>query len=226
MLFQRNYDRPGPGIPTDAPEKKGVALYGAILIRELFEMVKLNLLYLLFCLPLVTIPAASTALCRVTLAMVRDSPRFLWVEFRDAFKGDFIQSTIAGALYFFGVAAASCAVWFYLAAAGNNPVFYLLLAVALLVLLVLVMAGLYLFPLIALVDLPLRAIGKNALLLVFACLPRSLLALVCCGVMLFLAVAFFPLSIPVVVLLWPALINFTTTFCVYGGIRDHVLRQE
>lgn len=224
-LFQRSYSRPGPGIPKNAPKKRGVALYMEILLREFGEMVKLNLLFLLFCLPIVTIPAAGTALCRVTLSMVRDRPRFLWAEFRNSFTGNFRKSTIVGTLWLSGVAVVGYTIWFYTAAAQEYPILYILLAAAALMLIVVVMAGQYLFPLIALTDLSFPALIKDALLLGVACLPRSLLALACRGAMLLLAAAFFPLSIPVIVLIWPALVNFTAAFCVYGGIRDYVLKE-
>ena len=50
-LFKRNYDKPGPGVPKNAPRKKGIARFFEILGRDFFNLVKLNLLYQLFLLP-------------------------------------------------------------------------------------------------------------------------------------------------------------------------------
>jgi hypothetical protein len=68
MDWLRNYWlREGPGIPKDAPTRKGLALFGEIVGREWWELVKLNLLFIVFALPLVTLPAAAFATTRVTL---------------------------------------------------------------------------------------------------------------------------------------------------------------
>ena len=61
-----------PGIAKDAPQKKGFARYFEILWREFFPLIKLNLLFIISCLPIVTIPAALTAMNRITVTMVRD----------------------------------------------------------------------------------------------------------------------------------------------------------
>ena len=47
----------GPGIAKDAPAKTGLALLADVVARNWWELVQLNLLVLLCCLPLVTIPA-------------------------------------------------------------------------------------------------------------------------------------------------------------------------
>ncbi len=50
-LFRRNYDKPGPGVPKNAPRKKGIARFFEILGRDFMNLVKLNMLYQLFLLP-------------------------------------------------------------------------------------------------------------------------------------------------------------------------------
>jgi len=53
----------GRGISKDAPKKQGIALFAEILLREWWEMVKLNLLFVLASLPLVTNLAKSITRC-------------------------------------------------------------------------------------------------------------------------------------------------------------------
>lgn len=43
-----DYNTPGPGVPKDAPEKKGIARYFDILGRRIWKLVTVNFLYLLF----------------------------------------------------------------------------------------------------------------------------------------------------------------------------------
>ncbi len=49
--------REGPGIPKGLPKPTGLRLFGHILLREAWELFKLNLLIVVFSLPLVTAPA-------------------------------------------------------------------------------------------------------------------------------------------------------------------------
>ena len=87
-----------PGIAKDAPKKKGFARYFEILWREFFPLLKLNLLFIISCLPIVTIPAALTAMNRITVTMVRDRNYFMLSDYWDAFKRDFFRSLLAGVL--------------------------------------------------------------------------------------------------------------------------------
>lgn len=122
MGLFNSYTKPGPGIPKDAPPKKGLRLFFDVLTREFFELVKLNLLYLLFCIPIVTIPAATTALCRITLTMIRDQNHFLWNDFFTAFKREFKWSTLFGLPLLLLTALCNAALRLYGAAALSSPV--------------------------------------------------------------------------------------------------------
>ena len=54
-LFSKDYESAGVGISKNAPKKKGAALFFDIIGRKLWKMMELNLLYMLFFLPLIMI---------------------------------------------------------------------------------------------------------------------------------------------------------------------------
>lgn len=225
-IFGNRMNRPGPGIPKDAPSKKGLALFWDILFREFFELVKLNLLFCAFCVPVITIPAACTAMSKITVTMVRDRNHFLWADFWAEFKADFKKSTGAGALVFLGIGAGVFGAWFYSKMLTASPFFYLPLALSCLIVLVLTVMGFYVFPMIALVDLPLQKIIRNAFLLTFVCLHYNLLALVITAGLTLFAAALLPVTLLLFPFLWFALMNFITTFCAYYGIRKYVISEK
>ena len=70
MFFRKDYAAPGPGISPDEPEKTGVARFAEILSLECATLVKLNLLFLLSCIPIVTIPVAVFAMNHVVWMMI------------------------------------------------------------------------------------------------------------------------------------------------------------
>ena len=50
-LFKRDFNKPGPGVPKDAPRKKGFARFFEVLTRDFSNLLKLNLLVFLCALP-------------------------------------------------------------------------------------------------------------------------------------------------------------------------------
>lgn len=50
-LFNTNYSKPGPGIYKNAPKKKGLRLFYDILFRKIWELIRLNVLYILTLIP-------------------------------------------------------------------------------------------------------------------------------------------------------------------------------
>ena len=90
------WTREGPGIPKDAPKRTGLALFAEILVREWWEMVKLNILFILAGLFVVTLPAALAAMARVSVAVVEDRNTYLLRDFTEAFLRYFWRATAWG----------------------------------------------------------------------------------------------------------------------------------
>lgn len=63
------------------------------ILSRIFDLIVLNILWAVFCLPIVTIGASTTALYSVTLKMVVNEEGYLIRDFWRAFKRDFKQST-------------------------------------------------------------------------------------------------------------------------------------
>ncbi len=83
----------GPGIPKDLPKKKGLALIGETMWREGYELMKLNLIFVLSALPIITLPAAIAALMDVTLTIADDRNVYLWDDYKAAFRRHFVRSS-------------------------------------------------------------------------------------------------------------------------------------
>ena len=95
-MFRPSYLKEGPGIAKDAPEKTGAAWVGETLVREFWQLVKLNVLFLLCCLPVVTFGAARAAMARCTVNMARDVPNDVWTDFRAALRQDTVRNLLCG----------------------------------------------------------------------------------------------------------------------------------
>ncbi|WP_248560663.1 YesL family protein [Niallia sp. NCCP-28] len=62
-------------------------------LLKIFELMLLNCLFILFCFPIITVGASTTALYTITIKMVRNEEVSLLGGFIQAFKKNFKQST-------------------------------------------------------------------------------------------------------------------------------------
>lgn len=149
MFFRKDYAKPGPGVDRDEPEKTGVSRLAEIFSIECVTLVKLNLLFLLSCLPVATIPAAVFAMNRVTRRMVLDQPVTLLHHYKTAFRKEWRRAFAA----FFTVAVplvlSGFGVWFYLSRAMTQPLLLLPFMLCSTVLLLTLLASVYLYGLLA-----------------------------------------------------------------------------
>ena len=63
-------------------------------LSKIFDMGVLTLIYLVFCIPVITIGAATTSLYYVSAKVLRHNRSYVWTEFWRSFKMNFVQSTI------------------------------------------------------------------------------------------------------------------------------------
>lgn len=84
-----DYESAGVGIPKNAPKKKRIFIFFQILFNKIWQIFFLNLLYLIFCIPIVTIGPATTAMMKILRNFSIEKPTFIISDFLDAFKKNF-----------------------------------------------------------------------------------------------------------------------------------------
>ncbi|HEV7275239.1 MAG TPA: DUF624 domain-containing protein [Devosiaceae bacterium] len=198
------WTREGPGIPRDAPPKEGLALLVDVVARNWWELIQLNLLIILFGLPLVTLPAALVAAGRICALMLEDRPLYLGRDFLAAFRAKFWPASAAGALGFGAFALAAYAAFVFLQAARANLFLAMPLALSAATAVFALLATAYAFTLLAMRDQQLSLLLRRALL---GALARPLPVLVAFGfvaLLWLLHILFYPASI-----FMPAVVNFS-----------------
>ena len=140
------------------------------------DLVILNLLFLLCCLPVVTIGAAGSACYAGLFRIVRKKETGLPIRaFLKDFAAAFKQSTVVWLLMLFCFAILAGDAWFAVVYSEPDNKFFLIFAIV--VATALLFAAIWFFPLVARFQNKLGAQIKNAFLLAFAQFPRTLLAL-------------------------------------------------
>jgi len=212
-----------PDIAKDARQKKGLLGFLEIIWREFFALIGLNLIFVVFCIPIITIPAALTAMSRITVTMVQDKNYFIFADFWKAFKRDFGKSLGGGILLLLLMIVFSFSTTFYYQLAQGNYFFLALAAFSACLVLAVLMTGFYFFPMLAMVDLKLKPLLKNSLVMAFACFKRTIPALIYFVILVGACVLLLPQSTLFILLILFSLVNLTTSYMVCQPIEERIL---
>lgn len=212
-------------IPAEgSTEKQGMGLFFNIVFQNLPELLRLNFLFILFCVPVVTIPAAVTAMSNVTLKMAREEVFFFREDFIGSFKQNFGKSLAFGIPALLILAAAVYLIPFYRSAVNISPAFYAPLALVVLTSIFVLLAGMYAFPMLAAVELPLGRIIRNCAILAVVRLPYNAAALSGAAFLWLLVIVSLPVSLLIILTYLFSLVSFIGSFCAWSGIRKYVLK--
>lgn len=218
-MFRPSYLREGPGIDKDAPPKKGLALAAEIFVREFWQIMKVNVLFAFCCLPVISFGAARAAMARCTVNMVRDIPNDVWSDFTAAIRQNVLRNTL------FGLAELVClAAGFFLLhrSAMGDSFFPALLG---LLILGLTTAFFQNFWTISVgLDLTVGAAAKDAALLSLLRPGYTALGILFGAVLIFPCLVFFPLTLPVCLLLPFGLESFVSAFICWSGCKRYLIQ--
>ena len=218
-----DYQSSGKGVAKVAPQKKPFFRYWEIFGRKFWKLIELNMLYIVFCIPVITFGPATAALTHVMRKFILEQPCFVFDEFFTAFKKNFKQSVAIGIIDVVGIVALAIAFFEFLAADTLPEGMIVYICILICCATVLFIMHFYIYLEIVALKLPLKAMLKNSLLLVFLGVKRNFLALIINLAIITLVVLFLPFSIFVVIFLPLSLMCFTTTFICYPVIQKFII---
>ncbi len=194
--------------------------------REIFTLVKANLCFLLFSIPIVTLPAALCALHGVCVDAVRGRDCKVLRNFVHTIKSQFLQSWVIfmllGVLEFICVYGA----WFYFAHSSRNGLF---LAMGLFMSSAAVVTYLmipYCYTMLSRVNLTLREALKNSFLLTFLNIKFSICSGVITIAITVFCFGFWLYLIPLLLLCAFSLAVYFATYFSLFGLQEFVLTEK
>lgn len=221
-----DYSKPGKGIDPNQPEPSGVKGFFIHYYRYLWQLVQINLLRLLFSLPIFTMPAARAASVRLTRDLYLNRHIWVWSDFLRHFKANFKQALLFGlpcdtllfGLYYF--------LSFYGANVDRFPILLLPMAVSATALLLVLMMGCYAFLMMVSVNLPLRAILRNSWKFTLVRFRRNFLLLLILGALYALNVLLFPATILTLLFLHFSTCEFLTAAFLWDDMALNIEKKE
>lgn len=146
-------------------------------LNRVGDLMIMNFLMIFCCIPVITAGAAFTAMHYVLLKIVRGQEGYLIKGFFKSFKENFKQATLIWLMMLVVIAVyvGDSLIFNYSALTFPKPLVIAVVAVAVL----LAMMAVYVFPLQARFENSVKNTLKNAMILAFANLPKTLLMMVC-----------------------------------------------
>lgn len=140
-------------------------------LNRVADLLILNILVMICCIPIITVGAAFTAMHYVLLKIVRNEEGYLFKGFLKSFVRNFKQATLAWLLMLVVIVvyAGDSIIFNYSGVSFPKALVIAVVAVGIIAL----MIAVYIFPLLARFENTIRNTIKNAAILAFANLPKT-----------------------------------------------------
>lgn len=228
-LFGLNdYSKAGPGVAKNAPKKKPFFEFFELYFRKFWNLIKLNFITVLFCIPIVTIGPALAGMTKVLRNYRLEKNAFIMHEFWKGFSKNIKQSLPIGLLDVLFTVSAIAAMQVYpsMYKSSDNIIYIVFCVISVSFALTLLMMNFYIFPMIVATDLSLVNIVKNSFFLTCVGLKRNIITLLITAfIVVFLAVMILlhPLS-AIIIPIWPvSFLGFLIMFNSYPLIQKYVI---
>ena len=225
-IFSPNFQREGAGVEKNEPPKEGLSLFFDLLTSQFWDLMKLNIIFIIYCIPIVTIGPAFGALTSITMSMVRKKPILLLADFHAAFKNNWKQSFVCGFLSCFLFSLLYYASVFYYKLSQENSILYAVFFLCIFMSILLLLAWIYIFPILTTISLSIKAIFKNSLLISIVCLKQTLLGALAYGLILIGTIIYLPLVFPLIFIITFSLLSFISSFTSWSGINKYLIKEE
>lgn len=222
-----DYSKPGPGISKNAPQKKRFFVFFEIFFRKFSQLVVLNLLYAVSCLPVITIGPATAGFTYILRNFSREEHAFLWMDYRDTIKKNWKQSLAVSFINAFLAVTLYVSIDFWHQQYLHSVYMIVPFAFCVSAALIFVFMQYYLYVMIVTFHLSLKQLYKNAFLFSFLGILPNLLLSVLLGVIgfgLYLLVLVIPfVGILVVLLIALSFFGLLINFCVWPVIKKYMV---
>jgi len=174
----------------------------------------IGLIWFVFCLPIITIGASTTALYDYTLKLAANAEGYVIKSFFQSFKKNFAKATLIWLLILLGIGFLTLDAYICLAMGNTigNILFFAILALGIIFLII----SIYVFPVLAFFHTNIKDTFKNACLMGIARLPLTLLILIIFGIG-----ALITYSVPYLIFALGGFTAYVSSYCYLSVFRKY-----
>lgn len=226
-FFGFNADEPERELTYEELHPTGARKYLGIFFRNLGKIIKLNFLFLLFCVPVITIPASLAAMCKINSQLIMQEGVFLFSDFFASFKREFVSSL---KLFLIGLAGCTPAVliaFFYKSAIREFTMITVLFGICIIISVFFISYIIIGTKMLPIIDISFSAVSKNSFILAFIKFPINFALVIIFIIIAAMVYVFFPLSLVLIVLPFPSIVNYFTTLIYFSILKkSKILRED
>ena len=218
-IFFYTPQRPGKGVKKDGPKLRRPFLFFSLLFENIWNFIKMNFLFFITALPIVTLGPAICGLTYYSRCVTDDLHVFLLSDYLEYFKKNFFKGIIASVINI--VPLLSLIMIF--TNMNTVPHFKMFILPVLLVNLIIIMMSFYVYPMLITYDIPLWAVYKNAFIFTMAKLPINLvIAAIFIGIIVLCFGFYLIIGFIAAAIILFSLLNFITVFALWPTIKKHM----
>lgn len=231
MGIFNDYMREGKGVDKGPDFRPRIVVFFDIYLRKFWNLILLNLLYVVCCIPIVTIGPATAAMTKILRNYAREEHAFIWSDYWETFKKNFWPALAVGLIDLFAVVLLYFDYVMYMNMQNTSQAFTSIsLAVLLLSATVLLFMNYYIYVLMVTFRLKFTQLIRNAFIFAWAGFFRNVLITLLIAAIFFVCLitvlAQSPASFFVVLFilfLYFSTCGFICNFVTYPLIKKHMI---
>ncbi len=192
-------------------------------MSKVADLIILNIIFCLCCVPIITIGPATTALYYVTLKMVKNQESYIIKSFFKSFRDNFKQGALIGIILMVAAGLIIGDIYIMLSWETSYKIIFIVIFIFLLV--IWSFTAIYIFPLLATFDNTLKQTFKNSLLMSIRHLPKTVVMFLI-SVASMLIVGFIVQLMPFWFLIGFSLLAYTNSLLLKGILKQYMPPEE
>ena len=224
-----NYNKEGRGVTrADVEAESPVKRFFSEFFHRFWQLVFLNVIYLIACVPIVTIGPATAAMNYVCRNFTQGKPVSFFSDFVEKCKEHFKQGLAVGLIQVFSTVLLVLSFLSWTSADFNvgGTIRTIAVIVIFLVAYLMFFGSFYLYPMMVSFDLTVKQLFRNSFILAMTQLWRNLIILGVTLLLLFLTGLIWPVTFPVFLFLFFAVLFFTSNALVFPVLMRYVALPE
>ena len=176
-----------------------------------------------FVLAAVTFGPATAGATYVLRNFAREEHAYIWYHFWKAFKSNFRQASVMGVIDILVSCIAAYVIMFYAMSMGEGNSFVILLILSVIFLIIFTVMNYYVYLLMVTIELPFTHLIKNSFILSVLGIKYNVVVFIFTFIVGAVEVLFFPITLPVVLIIGVSNPMFITTFGVYPVVKKYCI---
>ena len=190
-------------------------------LGKIFDIIFLSVIFLIFCIPMVTIGPACTALYYAIVKVIRRERGYLFREFLKSFKLNFKQGAMIGVILTVIYIILTIDLIATYSTLGDSFINSVLFGIYIIFSVVILGFSMYVFPVLSRFCLTLKQLVKTVLIMTIKHFPSTVVMIVASAVAVFGV-----LRIPLLMFIMPALLTFVNSLVMERILKMYTVQEK